>query len=58
MPSWLALDGKRGILSIRWANVVAVPALQDCRSGAFFINATRGGVTTMRKVQLVIGSGA
>ena len=58
MPSWLALDGTRGILSIRWADVVAVPALQDCRSGAFFINATRGGVTTMRKVQLVIGSGA
>ena len=57
-PSWLALDGDRGILSITWNNVIAPSPLNDCKSGAFFINATRGGVTTMRKVQLVIGTGA
>lgn len=55
-PSWLALN-TAGILSITWANATAA-ALQDCKSGAFFITATRGGVSTMRKVQLVIGSGA
>lgn len=57
-PGWLALDGANGILSITWANAMTAPALQDCKSGAFFITAARGGVSTMRKVQLVIGSGA
>jgi hypothetical protein len=57
-PAWLALDGTNGILSIAWADAVAAPALKDCTSGAFFITATRAGVSTMRKVQLVIGSGA
>lgn len=56
-PSWLALTGN-GILSILWTDAVAAPALKDCTSGAFFITAARAGVTTMRKVQLVIGSGA
>lgn len=56
-PGWLDLTAN-GILSITWANATTVPALQDCTSGAFFITATRAGVTTMRKVQLVIGSGA
>jgi hypothetical protein len=57
-PSWLALDTARGILSITWTAVTTPPVLKDCKSGAFFITATRGGVSTMRKVQLVIGSGA
>lgn len=56
-PSWLALSAN-GILSITWADATTAPALQDCTSGAFFITATRAGVTTMKKVQLVIGSGA
>ena len=56
-PSWLTLTGN-GILSITWTDATTAPALQDCTSGAFFVTATRGGVTTMRKVQLVIGSGA
>lgn len=56
-PAWLNLTAN-GILSITWANAIAAPALQDCTSGAFFVTATRAGVTTMRKVQLVIGSGA
>ena len=56
-PTWLNLAAD-GILSITWANALAAPALQDCTSGAFFVSATRAGVTTMRKVQLVIGSGA
>lgn len=57
-PTWLALNGTNGILSITWAGATNAPALQDCTSGAFFITAERGDVTTMRKVQLVIGSGA
>lgn len=56
-PTWLDLTAN-GILSITWANAIAAPALQDCTSGAFFITATRAGVTTMRKVQLVFGTGA
>lgn len=56
-PTWLDLTAN-GILNITWADAIAAPPLQDCTSGAFFINATRAGVTTMRKVQLVIGSGA
>lgn len=56
-PSWLDLS-LNGILSITWANATTPPALQDCTSGAFFVIAQRAGVTTMRKVQLVIGSGA
>ncbi len=55
-PTWLNLTGP-GILSITWANALAAPALQDCTSGAFFITANRGGASTMRKVQLVIGNG-
>ena len=57
-PTWLRLVGANGILSVTWADAINAPALQDCTSGAFFITAARGGVTTMRKVQLVIGSGA
>jgi hypothetical protein len=56
-PTWLDLTAN-GILSITWNDATAAPALKDCTSGAFFINATRGTETAMRKVQLVIGSGA
>lgn len=57
-PTWLDIDAATGILSITWANATTAPALQDCTSGAFFITAARGGATTMRKVQLVFGTGA
>ena len=56
-PTWLTLT-TNGILSTTWAAATVPTTLQDCTSGAFFISAARGGVTTMRKVQLVIGTGA
>jgi hypothetical protein len=56
-PSWLTLSAN-GILSITTDDATATPELQNCTSGAFFINATRAGVTTMRKVQMVFGTGA
>ncbi|QIL43073.1 hypothetical protein G7045_01665 [Acidovorax sp. HDW3] len=56
-PSWVTMD-PLGILFVRSSDATTSPALMDCTSDAFFIRATRGGQTTMRKVKFVIGSGA
>ena len=56
-PSWLSLSAD-GILTITHTDAVTAPALQDCKSAAFTVTATRGGKTATRTVLLSFGSGA
>lgn len=57
LPSWLTLSAD-GTLTITHAATQLVPVLQDCKSAAFTITATRGGRTATRTVLMLIGSGA
>lgn len=57
LPSWLTLSAD-GTLTITHAATQTAPKLEDCRSAAFTITATRGGRTATRTVLMSIGTGA